>query len=336
MENVDLDLTASRRASIEEIDAVYLWVDGRDKSFQKSINKYLPPAHSPIFGDSISARRFRNNGELKYSLRSLELYAPWIRRIFLVTNGQVPDWLDQSNPKIEVVPHDRLFPQRSDLPTFNSGAIELQLHRISGLSRLFLYLNDDVFFGAQTTLDTFLLTDGSQRVFLQETLLHDRMDIGPVHDRSYAYTQQVIVKNWGHRRPRLLPAHVPQLYDKEVIAEIERTIPGEFEKTVSHRFRSANDLVLRIVYFHRILERERGNTVATILQEDTEDYYFAMLGRSNVTNLAQLMRIARLRTRFFCINDDVGDWMGPRLLLRALPCFLRAMFPNRSAYEVER
>lgn len=337
MEQVHINVDSPRDAAVEDVDAVYLWVDGTDQSFQKSINQYLPLDDPSVSCDSMSARRFRDNGELKYSLRSLELYAPWIRRIHLITNGQVPDWLDQSNPKIVVVPHDRLFPRKSDLPTFNSNAIELQLHRIPNLSRLFLYLNDDVFFGAPTTLDTFLLPDGSQRVFLQETPLHDRTDSGPVHDRSYAYTQQVIDKTWGHRRQRLLPAHVPQLYNKEIIADIERTIPREFENTSSHRFRSADDLVLRIVYIYRILEREHGgNAVATVLQETTEDYYFARLERSIVSSLVQLLRIATLRPHFFCINDDVDDSIGPRLLIRTLPWFLSAIFPNRSAYEIER
>ena len=33
--------------------------------------------------------RFRDNDELRYSLRSLEQHAPWLRHIYIVTNGQV-------------------------------------------------------------------------------------------------------------------------------------------------------------------------------------------------------------------------------------------------------
>jgi hypothetical protein len=176
-----------------------------------------------------------------------------------------------------------------------------------------------------------------QRIFLQETPLHDSLDIGSVHDRSYAYTQQVIFITWGRYRPRLLPAHVPQLYDREIIAEIEKRIPQEFEKTSSHRFRSAKDLVLRVLYASQISENTPGGRDSeTILREESEDYCLAMLGRSAADDIGQLLRIARLRPRFFCINDDVEEVMGSRILLRALPLFLRGMFPGRSSFETER
>jgi hypothetical protein len=281
MERIDSDPTRPGETLAEEIDAVYLWVDGSDRSFQKSLYSFLPLAQSSTSSDSLSPNRFGDNGELRYSLRSLERFAPWIRRIYLVTNGQIPDWLDRFHPQVTVVPHETLFLNKNHLPTFNTSAIEMQLHRVPNLSRRFLYLNDDVFLGAPTTPDTFLHPDGTPRLFLQETSLHDRTDSGPVHDRSYAYTQAVVDKTWGRHRPRLLPAHVPQPFDREIIAEIAQTIPREFEKTSSHRFRSAEDLVLRILYFCRELERGAGGReTAKVLQETSEDYCFAMLGRS--------------------------------------------------------
>ena len=97
--------------------------------------------------DSFSASRFRDNDELKYSLRSIEKFAPWIRKVFIVTNGQIPSWLDLSNPKVQIITHDQIFLNKSQLPTFSSAAIELNLHRIPGLSDYFIYFNDDVFLG---------------------------------------------------------------------------------------------------------------------------------------------------------------------------------------------
>src|SRR6201999_944559 len=91
--------------------------------------------------------RWRDNGELKFSLRSLHRHAPWIRRIFIVTDQQVPDWLDTAHPKIEIVDHRAIFPDHRFLPTFNSCVIEAFLHRIPGLSAHYLYFNDDVFLG---------------------------------------------------------------------------------------------------------------------------------------------------------------------------------------------
>lgn len=95
---------------------------------------------------SMSRNRFADHNELMYSLRSIEKYAPWIRNIFLVTNGQVPNWLDVNHPKIHLVNHSTIFPNKNHLPTFNSLAIESHLYEIPGLSDDFIYLNDDMLF----------------------------------------------------------------------------------------------------------------------------------------------------------------------------------------------
>jgi len=118
-------------------------------------------------GDSsATANRYRDNQELRYSLRSLWKFAPWIRKVFLVTNGQVPNWLNLEHPRIEVISHHDIFPNSSHLPTFSSPAIEAHLHRIPGLARRFIYFNDDVLLGAPVFPDDFLTKSGGQKVFL--------------------------------------------------------------------------------------------------------------------------------------------------------------------------
>lgn len=89
--------------------------------------------------------RFVENDELRYSLRSAERYAPWIRRIYILTDDQTPAWLDTSNPRVRVVSHREIMPAEI-LPVFNSCTIELFLPRIPGLAEHFLYANDDMFF----------------------------------------------------------------------------------------------------------------------------------------------------------------------------------------------
>uniref|UniRef100_A0A1A9WJ76 LNR domain-containing protein n=1 Tax=Glossina brevipalpis TaxID=37001 RepID=A0A1A9WJ76_9MUSC len=122
----------------EPIDVVYTWVNGTDPAFIKSILQFDP---------NYDATRYDDKNELRYSLRSLEKFAPWIRRVYIVTNGQIPYWLDLSNERITVVPHELITPYPNWLPTFSSAAIETFIHRIPNLSQRFLYLNDDVFLG---------------------------------------------------------------------------------------------------------------------------------------------------------------------------------------------
>ena len=103
----------------------------------------------------MAAKRFEDFNQLLYSIRSVEAYAPWVRHVFIVTNGQIPVWLNTDHPRVTIVPHTKIFKYKSDLPTFNSMAIETNLHRIPGLSDKFIYLNDDFSFTNPVCLDDF-------------------------------------------------------------------------------------------------------------------------------------------------------------------------------------
>src|SRR5690606_16244627 len=119
------------------IDAVYTWVDDSDPKWQRERAKYCG-AISRHSERSNHPERFRNRDELRYSLRSIEMYAPFIRQVFIVTSGQVPEWLRTEHPKITLVTHEEIYRDVRHLPTFNSSGIETQLHHIEGLSEHFL------------------------------------------------------------------------------------------------------------------------------------------------------------------------------------------------------
>ncbi|XP_036107199.1 N-acetylglucosamine-1-phosphotransferase subunits alpha/beta isoform X1 [Molossus molossus] len=116
--------------------------------------------------EDVSASRFEDNEELRYSLRSIERHAPWVRNIFIVTNGQIPSWLNLDNPRVTIVTHQDVFQNLSHLPTFSSPAIESHIHRIEGLSQKFIYLNDDVMFGKDVWPDDFYSHSKGQKVYL--------------------------------------------------------------------------------------------------------------------------------------------------------------------------
>ncbi|NHB85135.1 hypothetical protein G7085_12315 [Tessaracoccus sp. HDW20] len=106
------------------------------------------------------ASRFTSRDELKYSLRSLDYFAPWLRRIYIVTDGQVPDWLDMLNPRIRIVDHKEIFRSTEYLPSFNSNSIISNLHHIEGLAEHYIYVNDDVFLGRWMRPQRFFLGSG--------------------------------------------------------------------------------------------------------------------------------------------------------------------------------
>ncbi len=91
------------------VDAVYTWVDGADVAWLERKNAVLAAKGVETEDAATSAARFRNRDELRYSFRSLDMYAPWIRNIYVVTDRQVPHWLDVSHPRVRVVDHTEIF-----------------------------------------------------------------------------------------------------------------------------------------------------------------------------------------------------------------------------------
>lgn len=124
---------------LDKIDFVITWVDGNDKEWQKEKDKYSPDKKT----DSRNIR-YRDWEILKYWFRGVEKFAPWVNKIYFVTCGHVPDWLNTENEKIVCVKHSDYIPKEY-LPTFSSHPIELNLHRIKNLSEQFVYFNDDMF-----------------------------------------------------------------------------------------------------------------------------------------------------------------------------------------------
>ncbi len=123
-----------------DIDAVVMWVDGSDPEWLKEKIKYS----SKEMSDANSVNRYRDWNLMRFWFRSIEKNLPWLRKIFFVTWGHVPDFLKKNHPKLRIVNHEEFIPKQY-LPTFSSHTIELNLYRIKDLSEHFILLNDDIF-----------------------------------------------------------------------------------------------------------------------------------------------------------------------------------------------
>ncbi|MBE5999864.1 MAG: capsule biosynthesis protein CapK [Sarcina sp.] len=121
------------------IDFVLPWVDGTDPAWREEKNKYSGEVSS-----SVHSFDYQDWGLLPYWFRCIEKNAPWVRNVYFVTWGHIPAWLNVNHPKLKIIKHTDYIPNKY-LPTFSSHAIELNLHRIPGLSEHFVYFNDDMY-----------------------------------------------------------------------------------------------------------------------------------------------------------------------------------------------
>lgn len=153
------------------IDIVYTWVNGSDKHWLKKKSKFSSTNNTDCVRTHPS--RFECRNEIIYSLKSIERYAPWINKIYIVTDGQIPQGIDKN---ITIVDHKDIIP-REFLPTFNSHVIESHLHKIPGLCEHFVYFNDDVLLTRPIKPEYFFAGNGNARLFITQATTPD----GPIN-----------------------------------------------------------------------------------------------------------------------------------------------------------
>ena len=121
------------------VDFVLPWVDGNDPEWRGRKAQYTGTVSSDD-----REQRYRDWGLLRYWFRGVEQFAPWVNHIWFICDQEPPAWLDQDHPKLTVVRHEDYLPEEYR-PAFSANPIELNLHRIRGLSERFVYFNDDMF-----------------------------------------------------------------------------------------------------------------------------------------------------------------------------------------------
>jgi stealth protein CR2/Stealth-like protein len=160
------DVQPEERSVGDAIDVVVAWVNGRDPKHRAKRKRYLadPGADTKPERAATDERRFSDNDEIRFCLRSIRNHAPWVRTIWLVTDDQVPAAIDRRRAEqhnIRIVDHREIFRGNEQLlPTFNSLAIETMLWRIEGLADRFLYFNDDMMLVGPVEPTDFFSNDG--------------------------------------------------------------------------------------------------------------------------------------------------------------------------------
>ncbi|MEV2241152.1 stealth family protein [Micromonospora sp. NPDC049891] len=306
------------------IDVVYTWVDGTDPEW---LRRRAAATGSPYHSEAASAARFLSRDELRYSLRSLHLFAPWVRNVYLVTDDQVPPWLDPSVPGIQVISHREIFADRSVLPTYNSHAIESQLHHIDGLSEQFLYFNDDVFLGCEVLPSDFFLANGISRFFPSPALVPPGPSSAGDIPSSAAgkNNRELIAERFGTVLTQKMK-HMPHALRRSVLYEIEETFAAEHGRTAASRFRSLTDISIASS-LHHYYAFHTGRAVPGALE-----YTIAELSHPDTpARLAHLL--AKRDRHVFCLNDAFSTEDDLAAQLKVVTPFLDTYFPVPSPWE---
>ncbi|MFF5790468.1 stealth conserved region 3 domain-containing protein [Paeniglutamicibacter sp. NPDC012692] len=311
---------------VDPIDMVYTWVDGTDPDWIAKRDRHVDSKEDNALPTAASDARFVSNDELRYSLRSAEAFLPWVNHIYLVTAGQRPEWLVADHPKLTVVSHEEIFRDPQNLPTFNSHAIESQLHHIEGLSEHFLYMNDDLFFGKSMHQNSFYSAQGFSVFSTSERSYKTDIKNNLPINLAAKNNAKLIEETFG-LKATLKFKHVAHPQRKSLLSTIERNHPEQVAQTAAAKFRSSSDLSIPSSLAHYY-----GSAVGSAIGKDVS-YSYVDLGAKNAQ-----MNLVKLcwgeRPQMFCLNQVSGTKEDLMRQNAALEHFLEYAFPWKSSFEV--
>lgn len=325
------------------IDFVITWVNGNDKNWLKVKNSFLPPQNT----DS-RINRYRDLDILQYWFRGVELFTPWVRKIHFVTWGHLPEWLNVNNSKINIVKHSEFIPSEF-LPTFNSNAIELNLHRIKELSECFVYFNDDMFIIRDMKEKDFFINglpcDSAVLDIIPPTGLFSHILVNNIIVvNKYFDKRKTIRKNYNKwfrlkygrdlfRTLLLLPwakfsgiknYHLPIPFKKSTFYELWQKENGLMRNTCLNKFRSSSDINIWLFRYWQLL---KGDFIPSKVK-----------GRHyNIESIYDIEKVKKgfsnPNCKMICLNDNINAHDFEEVK-KALKNIFEKILPNKSSFEI--
>lgn len=323
-----------------KIDFVVPWVDGSDPEWQKEYSKY---SEKPI-----TPERYRDWGVFRYWFRAVEKYAPWVNKVHLITCGQVPEWLNRECSKLNLVFHEDYIPHEW-LPTFSANPIELNMHRIQGLSEHFVYFNDDTYLSAPCKESDFfkngLPCDQAIQTFYSAnragTCYYKILNNDMISVNKHFSKRNVIRNNprgwfnikYGKRFfynlysaplewfPGFHIHHLPQPFLKSNIEDVWSKEKELLEETSSHRFRDSSDVNQYIFRFFALCQ---GKFVP---QGMMGGCYNPGGDKKRVEQW-----FTKQNKKLVCINDGEGNF-DIDSEMKFLQDLFATVFPEKSSFE---
>ena len=336
----------------EIIDFVIPWVDGADPVWQAEREARAKQIGKEENCDNRN-ERYRDWDNLKYWFRGVEKFAPWVHKIYFVTWGCVPEWLNTQHPKLQVIYHSDFIPEKY-LPTFNANSIELNFHRIPGLAENFVYFNDDMFLLNPILPDLFF-RDGkpTDMLALQPVVanaddtvmpyiyLNDSMVLAKYFDKRanmkrqpgaywhigypFLYFVYNFLELFFPKFTGFYTVHGPSPLRCETYRMIWEKEASLLDEVCSHPFRNAKDV-------NQYLLREWQKLEGSFIPKNVARpccYY--NIGASN----GKLIDTIRKRkAKMICINDNMGSFDFD-LVKSEINCAFESILPGKSKFEKE-
>lgn len=327
-----------------DIDFVIPWVDGNDPVWLNEKETY----EMENLNIDKSEQRYRDWDNLQYWFRGVEKYAQWVHKIYFITYGHIPSWLNLNHPKLEIVNHKEYIPEEY-LPTFSSNPIELNLHRIQGLNKKFVLFNDDTFILNKINEEDFFVNGKPCDSAILNVHCYDYQDsyiLAPFVDIGVInknFNMKDVVKQnkrkwfslkYGKylvrniillkcpRFPGMLQKHLPNAFLKSTYEEVWKMEFQMLNQTCSHKFRNILDVNQWLMKEWQIA---KGN-----FEPRKVDIGISMYARETKKVVDYILHS---KNRLICINDckmNESDFENRKNMINQA---FELKFPEKSSYE---
>lgn len=327
----------------DRIDIVIPWVDGEDPQWKERFLSFS----KEMEGDAREIR-YRNWGLLRYWFRGIEKFAPWIGKIHFITSGELPTWLNLEHPKLNWVKHEDYIPA-SYLPTFSANTIEMNVHRIKGLSERFVYFNDDCFitrsiqptrfFKGNLPCDFGVMTAKPSSGGIIHMAIND-LEVIEKHFNKHQVIKKHFFKwinpHYGVKLINnllLLPwtefsgfidPHLPNAFLKETFEKVWQAEPQILEKTCMSKFRTNNDVNQWLIRYWQLAE---GNFKPQNIKKNTLNSDIDATTINGICN-----SIKSQHYDIICINDSV-EITDFEQYKKSLQDSFEYILPEKSSFE---
>lgn len=329
---------------MEAVDLVYTWCDSADAKWSAKREAAARAFGLPPDPAANSACRYAANDELKYSLRSAAMFAPWFRKVFLAIDDDMtpPAWLDTENPRLRIVRLGEIMPDPSK-PCFCSDAIEHRLAFIPDLAERFVYSNDDCMFARRVGPDFFFARDGLPLFRFAGRRTASR--VYATYTGNLDNAADLVKRNLAGAPSRGLaealsryPHHCIDAYVKSDVLDAFSRYRESIEPMFDFPFRRPQN-VQRVLYAFDAIARGRGHFRLAVFRVKEKRAWWKRLLRPGRADSLQFFgaglrdgpaMLRKWRPGVCCFNDTESSTAEDRAWLRET---LQSLFPVPSPFE---
>lgn len=328
--------------TLNKIDFVLTWVDGSDVDWIREFDRFYNERNP----NDVSDKRYRSWDNLQYWFRGIEKFSPWVNKIYFVTWGHVPPWLNTNHPKLVIVNHSDIIMDKY-LPVFNANPIEVNLHRIPGLCEQFVYFNDDTFLtgkigperffknGKPCDIATFNVIDISG---IEHILLNNLKVINKYFNKKSVFLSHTT--KWLNYRYKmhitktlfLLPwkqftgfydPHQAQPFLKSTFEAIWAKEKKILQETTASRFRSNTDVNQYLFRYWQLVSAEFSPV------DISDSKLLVVRSADECKELENDFK----RYKLICLNDEVSDTNEFEIIKKLVLAEFEKILPEKSSFE---